>query len=388
MSASQEKILEKATEEWLQRITNPKTRAHNEQVLAEFVAFLRESQIPWEEIFTIETLKDFQRVSKCKKAAGTIRALSFFLYDRQKIPEPILQANYQLDLPEVYEQYLDWLERTRKGPYGRIKNIRRVLCGFHRHLERSQVELGSVKIGNVDAFLAGCQRRFSAGTCRQYRSDLRRFLKYLYQDFKLLTRDLAPLLTGSRQWAEAIPPKFLRPHEVQRLFGTLEFSSPWHIRAAAMVHLAYTLGLRPKEISLISLDDVCFRKAELTVRERKGKNPVTLPMPEQTVKAIAAYLIGVRPKSRHRTLFLTLHAPYGPVFPATVVGAIGRAMREAGVPGSAYWLRHTYAQNLLEAGLSIYEIQLMLGHDRIESTKPYLHIHIKLMREVLFDETL
>jgi len=155
-----------------------------------------------------------------------------------------------------------------------------------------------------------------------------------------------------------------------------------------MVHLAYTLGLRPKEISLISLDDVCFRKAELTVRERKGKNPVTLPMPEQTVKAIAAYLIGVRPKSRHRTLFLTLHAPYGPVFPATVVGAIGRAMREAGVPGSAYWLRHTYAQNLLEAGLSIYEIQLMLGHDRIESTKPYLHIHIKLMREVLFDETL
>jgi hypothetical protein len=30
----------------------------------------------------------------------------------------------------------------------------------------------------------------------------------------------------------------------------------------------------------------------------------------------------------------------------------------------------------------------MLGHDRIESTKPYLHIHIKLMREVLFDETL
>ena len=113
MSASQEKILEKATEEWLQRITNPKTRAHNEQVLAEFVAFVRESRIPWEEIFTIETLKDFQRVSKCKKAAGAIRALSFFLYDQQKIPEPILQANYQLDLPEVYEQYLDWVDHVR-----------------------------------------------------------------------------------------------------------------------------------------------------------------------------------------------------------------------------------------------------------------------------------
>jgi site-specific recombinase XerD len=28
----------------------------------------------------------------------------------------------------------------------------------------------------------------------------------------------------------------------------------------------------------------------------------------------------------------------------------------------------------------------MLGHDKIESTRVYLHVHIKLMRKVLFDE--
>jgi len=61
-------------------------------------------------------------------------------------------------------------------------------------------------------------------------------------------------------------------------------------------------------------------------------------------------------------------------------------MKAAAVPGTAYWLRHTYAQNLLEAGLSIYEVKEMLGHTSIESTRRYLHIHIKLMREVLFDE--
>jgi site-specific recombinase XerD len=63
-------------------------------------------------------------------------------------------------------------------------------------------------------------------------------------------------------------------------------------------------------------------------------------------------------------------------------------MRQAAPCSSAYWLRHTYAQNLLEAGVSIYEIKEMLGHDSIESTKKYLHIHIKLMRKVLFDETI
>jgi site-specific recombinase XerD len=63
-------------------------------------------------------------------------------------------------------------------------------------------------------------------------------------------------------------------------------------------------------------------------------------------------------------------------------------MRKAGTPGSAYWLRHTYAQNLLEAGASVFEIKEMLGHDRIQTTSRYLKIHITMMREVLFDEAI
>lgn len=62
------------------------------------------------------------------------------------------------------------------------------------------------------------------------------------------------------------------------------------------------------------------------------------------------------------------------------------AIRKAGINGTAYWLRHTYSQNLLQSGASLYQIKKMLGHDKIESTKAYLHIDIKLMRKVLFDD--
>mgnify|MGYP001825828253 CR=1 FL=1 len=106
------------------------------------------------------------------------------------------------------------------------------------------------------------------------------------------------------------------------------------------------------------------------------------------MKAIAAYMIGARANSEERTLFLTLSPPYRPMSPTLVVQYLAKCMQEAKDPGSAYWLRHTYAQNLLEAGASIFEIKHMLGHNRIESTNSYLHVHIKLMREVLFDETL
>ena len=132
---------------------------------------------------------------------------------------------------------------------------------------------------------------------------------------------------------------------------------------------------------------MCFSKAEIVLRHRKNELPMALPLPEPTLKIMAAYLIGVRGKSTSRRFFLTLTNPYRAVRPVTVNRDIKRCMKQVGVAGSAYWLRHTYAQNLLEAGASIFEIRDMLGHTRIETTRSYLSVHIKLMREVILDET-
>jgi len=113
---------------------------------------------------------------------------------------------------------------------------------------------------------------------------------------------------------------------------------------------------------------------------------MTLPAPEHTIKSIAAYMLKVRPKSKYRTLFLSLYPPHRPVTPNVVGYHIGKCMRQVNLPSTPYWLRHTYAQNLIESGTPIFEIKEMMGHDKIESTKNYLHIHIKMMRKVLFDE--
>ena len=70
------------------------------------------------------------------------------------------------------------------------------------------------------------------------------------------------------------------------------------------------------------------------------------------------------------------------------LSAIKTCMQKAGLPEetTTYWLRHTYAQHLLEAGISVFEIKEMLGHDDIEATNRYLHIHTKLMRRVILGE--
>lgn len=146
-------------------------------------------------------------------------------------------------------------------------------------------------------------------TLKTYRSHLRGFLKYLHYERGILKKDLAALLVGPPLYARSKPPKFLRPQEVQRLFATLTLSTPADIRTYAMVQLAYTLGLRPIEIGKITLDDISFRKGELSLRDRKGKNPITLPIPEDTLKAIAAYALKVRPTSPCRPPFLNFPPP-------------------------------------------------------------------------------
>jgi len=294
----------------------------------------------------------------------------------------------QRRLPDTYENYLNYYNQTRQVSSIRLARIRRVLSAFHDYLEIHNIRLASIRIGQIDAFLAGFFTAFSPNTRQTYRFYLRGFLKYLYYPGGIIGKDLAPLVIGPRQFAQSTPPKFFRPHEIQRLYDSFELSSAKDLRNHAMVHLLYGLGLRPDEISRITLDDISFAQSELTLTTRKNGRPAKLPIPENIMKALAAYIIGSRSKSSHRRLFLNLNAPYHPICPTSVGQHVTECIRKAGLPGSAYWLRHTHAQNLLEAGASIYEIKEMLGHDYIDSTEKYLHIHIKLMRRVIFDEEL
>jgi integrase/recombinase XerD len=376
--------------QWLEAraYRNTKARMRYEQVLTVFLAFVKDKDIAWEDTFTLDTLKGFRTYTKLPNPSHALRGLSGYLFREGRLSQPLRLPNYQVDLPDVYEEYLRYHEQSKQSPYRQIKQIRRVLTSFHEHLRRHKISLSRLKIEQVDSFLATFHKRFATATCRTYRSYLRGFLTYLYQERGILNRDLAPLVVGAPVFAQAKPPKFLRPQEVRKLFAGLKVASPTDIRTYAMVHLAYSLGVRPIEISKITLDDIAFGKGELTLRDTKSTNPLVLPLPEHTIKAITAYLVGARPESKARRLFVSFQSPYGPIGGATVGRYISRAMKQAGLCSSAYWLRHTYAQNLLEAGVSLFEIKEMLGHDSIESTRKYLHIHTELMRKVLFDETL
>ena len=353
-----------------------------EQILNHFVDFIACHQIGWDQIFSSANLHGFAQGTKTQLAA--VRGLCRYLVKQKRIVAPIEKEKYLL--PAVYDQYLNYYATTRQTGSRRIKSIRRVLAAFDGYLENTKIKLAALTIEHIDAFFADFNADFSQSTCKVYRSIVRGFLSYLFHQRQILKRDLAPLVVGAPIFARAKPPTFLRADELKKLFDNIDLSSQSGLRTYAMLQLAYTLGLRPIEICQITLDNISFRKAELNINWRKCHNPLKLPVPEITIKAIAAYIIGARPQSDLRTLFLSLMPPYGPITPTTITHHFKVHMQKVNPAATVYWLRHTYAQNLLQTGISLFEIKELLGHDSIESTRNYLLIHIKLMREVLFDE--
>lgn len=391
MNHKDSKKLSQAVEQYLLlRIEQGYPQTHIDiqgKILHDFRLFVERQPKEWNEIFTLEILKEFMQQGDGNERRRAVRGLAKFLYQEKQISQPI-PLKSRPKLPDIFEDYLHYCTTTRYDTEKTVQHIRRILEAFNHYLKRHNLNLSAITIEQLDTFDQEYNAAYAQQSQKFNRSCFKLFLRYLYYERCVLKRDFAALLKVVRIFHRTKPPCFLRTDEIQQLFDNMTPATPAELRAYAMVHIAYTMGLRPQEISRLTLDDIAFSKAEMNVRYRKAGLPVTMPIPLKTLKAIAAYLVGGRPENNCRELFLQCYRPYRPVSSPTVCYAIKTCMRKAGLPEEAttYWLRHTHAQHLLEAGISVFEIKEMLGHDDIEATKRYIHIDIKLMRRVILGE--
>lgn len=357
------------------------TRSFYKRILKRYRKYVEDRD--WGTVFTMDTMAGFGRECGLVQFEPPIRGLARYLYKKGKIAKSM--DTKEVFLPDVYRRYLDYLQKTSQVCRLQVLNTRRVLFLFSQWVTREGIELEKFEIEHADRFQAEISNRYGVKNREHHRSVLRGLFRWLHQQ-KIIRRNLAPLVIGPPQYASAVPPKFLRPAELQKLFSRRPQTAT-EKRTWAMLHLACFLGLRPKEISLIRLDDIDFSRQEIILPKRKGANPICMTLPMPVIQAIAEYIIDIRPETVQRELFLRLRPPFTRVSGQLTGRNIRQWMHKCGVKATAYHLRHTYALNLLKSGASIFEIQEMLGHDRIQATSRYLSIQTDMMREVLFHET-
>lgn len=239
-------MLEQAINEYLVWMISAdyaqKTWALYELALRHFLDFVNRNAISWEAVFTHDTLTAFQKENRLSYPLSGITGLSRYLFEQGRIRRPIVKPG--TELPEIYEEYLSYYARNRLADSSGLHYIKYVLSALNHYLQRSNINIAALQIEHLDSFFAEHNARLAPATQHQYRSALRGFLRYLYQQRGILKRNLAPLVIGAPIFAQAKPPKFLHPQELKQLFAGFDLFSSHQLRAYAFCHLAFSLGLR------------------------------------------------------------------------------------------------------------------------------------------------
>jgi integrase len=154
-------------------------------------------------------------------------------------------------------------------------------------------------------------------------------------------------------------------------------------RDYAILLLLARLGLRACEIVALTLDDIHWETAEITLRG-KGGRLAQLPLPPDVGKALATYLHKDRPACSTRRLFIRLKAPRrGFANSIAVSTLVARALKRAGVESphtGAHLFRHTLATEMLRHGASLAEIAHLLRHQSFNTTTLYAKVDLVALR--------
>lgn len=287
--------------------------------------------------------------------------------------------------------YVDWIKRY-----------------IHFHGMRHPEEMGEIEIRDFLTHLA-----VNGGVAQNTQNQALNALVFLYKNVLRVELDK---ITGARRSRKPQRiPVVLTPEETLRVIDELEGAY------RLMATLQYGSGLRLIETVRLRVQDIDFHRYQITVRGGKGDKDRMTMLPKGIADNLQNHLARVK-RQHDRDLSAgagSVHLPdslarkysaadkewlWQYVFPSKSLspdprsGAIKRhhvneinvnrvyrqAARHAGIRKrfSSHVFRHSFATHLLEQGVDIRNIQELLGHKNLETTKIYLHVMRKPETEI------
>lgn len=235
-------------------------------------------------------------------------------------------------------------------------------------------------------------------------SQARNALAYLAKKVLFLPFELGP--KGDAHHGKRLP-HVISPQQVGRLLD--HCTGMWSL----LFRLQYGCGLRLAELLDLRVQDLDLERSILLVRKGKGDKDRRLPVPRSLRTDLEAHLrwrqdlwqqdlrdgcatVDLPHALARKFPKLASSLEWQYLFPSskplqhpassrlvrwhpmegTARAALRRAAQLACIEGRVHphLLRHCYATHLLESGMSLREIQELLGHARLETTMVYLHV--------------
>ena len=255
------------------------------------------------------------------------------------------------------QRFVEDLQLRNRSPRT-IESYVRQVKAFATHFGRSPEHLGPDEVREYQLHLL--QRKVSWSAFNQCLCAVR----FLYGT--TLGRPEMPerLCFGRRP--KRIP-RVLSREEVRELLACLPQRSQ-----RVLLTTIYATGLRISEALALSVADIDSRQLTILVARGKGNKQRLDPLSPKLLEELRAWWR----THRHPQWIFPGKGPDQRMTAKAIQKACQQAAARAGLkPGvSPHTLRHTYATELLEAGIDLLTIQKILGHSSLRTTLLYTHV--------------
>src|SRR5262245_16209289 len=275
---------------------------------------------------------------------------------------------FRIDRPPVTplrQRFIDDLRLRNKSPRTIETYVLRVVQ-FAKHFGKSPDALGPDELRGYQQHLLARQvswSMFNQSVCA---------LRFLY-NITLRRPHLITHLPFAKRPRQL--PTVLSPDEVTQLLAA---ALPGRDRT--LLDVAYSCGLRLKELLGLQVKDIDSARMVLHIREGKGQKERLVPLSPRLLAVLRDYWRQYRPA----TWLFPGVKPGVALTGGAVQRLCRRAAQRAGLSKHIYphVLRHSYATHLLEAGVDLLSVQALLGHSHFNTTAKYLHVSMRRLQQL------
>ena len=268
--------------------------------------------------------------------------------------------------------------------YSTLQAYRKVLGNFEAHFSC----LGIEEIVNISKHTVLDYLKTLNGKehpTKAYCNQITRIIKYLNYLEEEGIIFLSPLRDYSMTEHHTKSYPVIGKVEMEKILMDTKTVDPLCVKGKAIIELAYSSALRPREVYELKIPNIDFKQGILFIEQSKNKKDRVVPVGIKALSWIKKYLQEVRPRyikdKSHSYLFIN-HKTGERLTVWGVRWAIQETIRRSGnKPIKPYSLRVTSATHLLLNGMNIVYISKLLGHSSIKTTRSYLHVDLKHLKQ-------
>jgi site-specific recombinase XerD len=292
---------------------------------------------------------------------------------------------------EYYQTCLDGFISVKEC---RESTVGSIVSACKRHMywlyKNGILNFKDVVPANIKEYIAMTMNVMRPASARADLAYLRQFYQYL-ADTNLSTENFKMLLSAKISVKSEIRPTVSRD-EVEAIFNSIDLTTATGIRNYAMLMLAAVTGLRGCDIIRLKLTDINWTSGEISVFQSKTSKPVILPLTRNVGEAIKKYVLTIRPVNDSKEVFLRIVSPFqGFASSGALNNIYQQCFKAAGLskvartPRSVHSLRRSLGLNMVVAGVPVTTVAQVLGHSSIASTRPYIALDSKHLKECALD---